>query len=144
MPEFAFDIVKQISVDLPNEPGSFAKLAEALASANVLIQGISVEAGYSVSRVHFVVDAGHIESAARVLAEQGEHESMKEILAVTILERKYGQIARIARILADAGINIDAIYLTSAAEGTKPTIYISATRESAQDVLARLESALSK
>lgn len=141
MSEFEFGIVKQISVDLANEPGTFAALTEALAADKVLILGISVESGHSVSRVHFVVDSP--QNAMQVLAEKGEHVSMKDVLSVTVLERKYGQIARIARVLADAEINIEAVYLTSAAEGTKPTIYISATRVSVEDVLKCLESKLS-
>ena len=141
MRDFAFNIVKQVSVDLANEPGTFASLTEALAEANLLIHGISVESGHSISRVHFVVN--RCDDAVRVLAERGEQVSTREILAVTILQRKVGQITHIARALADAGINIDTIYLTSAAEGTKPTIYISATRMSASEVMECLTSALS-
>ncbi len=141
MQEFAFTIVTQLSVDLANEPGSLASLTEALADAQVLIHGISVESGHSVSRAHFVVN--NSESAFAILEEQGEHVSKKDVLAVTILQRRVGQITRITRALADAHINIDTIYLTSAAEGTKPTLYISATRVPALEVMRCLEMMVS-
>ncbi len=140
MSEFSFNIVTQISVDLSNEPGTFATLTEYLAKANVIILGISVESGYSVSRVHFVVDKP--EDAVQVLEGEGERVETSSILAVTFLERKVGQITRIARALADKNINIETIYLTSAAEGTKPTIYISASRTSPEDVKQCLETAI--
>ncbi|MFZ2593188.1 MAG: hypothetical protein WAX38_00240 [Minisyncoccia bacterium] len=134
--EYAVKTVKQISVDLSNEPGTLAVFAESLTKASVLIEGISVESGHGVSRVHFVVDKPT--EATAVLTELGENVSIKEILSVTLLERKMGQIAKIARMLADAQINIDVIYLTSAEQGTHPTIYISASNASVTDVAARL------
>jgi hypothetical protein len=141
MSGFAFHIVKQISVDLANEPGRLAALIEALAEAQILILGISVESGHSVSRIHFVVDNSPDE-AVRVLAKLGENVSMEDVLAITILERKGVELMRITRVLADANINIETIYLTSAAEGTKPTVYISATRVPAEEVMKLLQVAL--
>jgi hypothetical protein len=137
MEEFSFTIVRELSVDLANEVGSFASLTEALAKAQVLIHGISVESGHSVSRVHFVVDNPN--AALSILEQEGERVSAKDVLAVTLLERRVGQITRIARALADAEINIDTIYLTSAAEGTRPTIYISGTRATPSEIRECLE-----
>jgi hypothetical protein len=104
----------------------------------VAIHGISVESGKGVSRVHFVVD--NPERALEVLTELGENVSMKEILAVTIVERKGGEISRLARKLADEQINIDVIYLTSAEKGSHPTIYLSASNASVHSVKALLDS----
>ncbi|MEN9560812.1 MAG: hypothetical protein RIQ56_85 [Candidatus Parcubacteria bacterium] len=140
MSEFALSTVRQINVDLVNEPGTFATLTETLSRAQVLIFGITVESGHRVSRVHFVVD--NTDAALDALRHSGEVVSENTVVAVTILERKVGQITRIARALSEAGVNIDTIYLTSAQEGTKPTIYISATNVSADEVLKCLQSAL--
>jgi hypothetical protein len=139
MREFAFNIVKQISVDLANESGSLATLMEGLLEVGVLVNGIMVDSGYSVSRVHFVVDKP--EAALEVLARYGERVSQKDVLAITILERKKGQVTRMTRALANAHINIDTIYLTSVGEGTRSTIYISPGRVSPQKVIECLESA---
>jgi hypothetical protein len=73
MEEFSFTIVRELSVDLANEVGSFASLTEALAKAQVLIHGISVESGHSVSRVHFVVDNPN--AALSILEQEGERVS---------------------------------------------------------------------
>jgi hypothetical protein len=135
-----FDIVtvKQISVDLSNEPGTLATFAEALARLEVTITGISVESGRGVSRVHFVTSDA--DAAVKVLTEIGENVSIKEILAVTITERKGGEIAKIARKLADEQINIEVIYLTSAEKGSHPTIYLSASNAGVSQVKALLAS----
>lgn len=136
--DFDITIVKQISVDLTNEPGTLAVFAESLSRRGAAIHGISVESGQGVSRVHFVVD--HTEHAIEVLTEIGENVSVKEILAVTIAERKGNEVARIARKLADEQINIDVIYLTSAEKGSHPTIYLSASNAGVHSVKALLTS----
>ncbi|MFM2414423.1 MAG: hypothetical protein RI911_116 [Candidatus Parcubacteria bacterium] len=136
--EYDIAIVKQISVDLTNEPGTLAVFAETLARSNVAIHGISVESGHGVSRVHFVVN--NTEKAIEVLTEIGENVSVKEILAVTINERKGGEISRIARKLADEQVNIDVIYLTSAEKGSHPTVYLSASNMGVHAVKALLST----
>jgi hypothetical protein len=136
MHEFDIAVVKQLSVDLTNEPGSLATMAEALTRVNVLIEGISVDSGKGVSRVHFVVDKP--EEGSKVLVQLGENVTEKEILSIVPQVRSMGQIAKIARVLADEQINVDVIYLTSAEKGTHPTIYLSASNVSAHDVAARL------
>jgi len=93
-------------VKLPNRPGELAKLTEALRQAKVNIRTISTESKSEIVRL--VTEDP--EKSRESLRKAGLEFSERNVLVAT-LEDKPGEIARISRSLADAGVNIDAAYM---------------------------------
>lgn len=99
----------ELSVLMPHRPGSLASLAEALGRAGVNIESIAAVPSGSTGDVRVVV--GDEMKARAALAGGGmEVRAAREVLAVDLPDRP-GELGRVARRLADAGINIDAVYV---------------------------------
>ena len=96
-------MAKQFVVQLKNEPGAMASLAEALAARGVDLRAIG--GGSMGDSGHVIMTTADDETANAVLVDGGyvfiEGES---ILAE--VDDKPGGMARLSRALADAGVNI--------------------------------------
>ena len=88
-------MAKQFVVQLKNEPGAMATLAESLAARGVDLRAIG---GGSMG------DSGH-ETAKAVLDERGYTYIEGESILAEV-DDKPGGMARLARALADANVNI--------------------------------------
>ena len=99
----------QLSIDLPNNPGSLARMTDMLRAAEVNIEALFCNEGSSKTAVHCVVNDP--ETAKMVLREVGDVRAT-EVLAIPI-KNKPGAIAHIARMCAGHQINIKHIYATS-------------------------------
>ena len=96
-------MANQFVVQLPNVPGSLADLAEELAAAQVDLRAIG---GGGIG------DSGHVifktadDEETRAILERGGYEFIEgESLLVEVDDRP-GGMARVARRLAEAGVNI--------------------------------------
>lgn len=115
--------VTQISVKLSNKPGELAVIAEALAAANVSIDGIGrTNSGGKTVTENLVVD--NVAKARKVLASRGKKVSTSEILKFSCADDRPGVIAAIARMLADAHINIENAFHASTGKGEKAVFYV--------------------
>jgi hypothetical protein len=96
-------MAKQFVVQLKNEPGAMATLAEALAERGVDLRAIG--GGSMGDSGHVIMTTADDETTKKVLDEGGytyvEGESI-----IAEVDDKPGGMARIARALADAGVNI--------------------------------------
>lgn len=96
-------MANQFVVQLKNEPGAMANLAEELAARNVDLRAIG--GGGLGNSGHVIMTTADDEATKRVLDEGGytyvEGESI-----IAEVDDKPGGMARIARALADAGVNI--------------------------------------
>lgn len=99
----------QLTIKLPNNPGSLARMTDVLRSADVNIDALFCNEGANDTAVNVVVDDP--ETAKMVLKDIADV-SATEVLAIPI-KNKPGSIAHIARMCAGAGINIRHIYATS-------------------------------
>ena len=105
----------EFSVRLANRPGMLAALAETLASAGVNIEALAAFGFDEEGLVRLIVNDAA--TARRALREAGLQATEREVLT-TVLENRPGSLAKMARQLADGGVNIDAVYLlNSRAEG---------------------------
>ncbi len=98
----------EFTIRIANRPGALAMLAEAMGGAGVNIEAL---AGFGIDGegvVHLIVDDEPTGRA--VLKRLGIRFTEREVLT-TILPHRPGALGAMARRLADAGINIDAIYL---------------------------------
>ena len=97
-----------LTVRVPDSPGSLAAMCEALGNAAVNVEGLF---GYpsEVGAVNHILveDAA---AARRALTGAGFEVSGERPMLVVDVPDRPGEIGRLARRLADAGVNIQLIY----------------------------------
>jgi hypothetical protein len=96
-------MAKQFVVQLKNEPGSMATLAEALAARGVDLRAIG--GGSMGDSGHVIMTTADDETAKAVLDEGGYVYIEGESILAEV-DDKPGGMARLSRALADAGVNI--------------------------------------
>jgi hypothetical protein len=96
-------MAQQFIVQLKNEPGALATLAEALAARGVDLRAIG--GGGLGEAGHVIMTTADDDTARRVLDEGGYTYLEGESLLAEVNDEP-GGMARIARRLADAGVNI--------------------------------------
>lgn len=100
-----------LTVHLKDEPGSLAAMGEALGAAHVNIEGICGFRCGGAGHVHLLVENG--DSAKRALNSAGfKVEDIRDVIVKDIVDRP-GELGGIARRLAEAGINLELLYLTA-------------------------------
>ncbi len=103
--------MKDLTVMLENRPGTLADMGDALGKAGINIDGICGFPceGRGVSHI-LVEDA---EGARRALEAIGlEVSGEREVLVVEV-ENRPGSLGETAKKLADAGVNVDLLYVAS-------------------------------
>jgi len=100
--------MKEFSVRLSNRPGMLAALAETLARAEGNIDALAAFGFDDEGMVRRIVEDA--DRARRALVEAGLAVTEREVLT-TVLEDRPGSLAKMTRQLANAGVNIDAVYL---------------------------------
>ena len=96
--------MKDLAIALENRPGALAEMGEALGAA-----GVSVEGGGVFGVAHFLVADAPAARAAldaagiRVMAEN-------DVLVQKLRQDEPGQLGKIARRMAEAGVNIEVQY----------------------------------
>jgi|WetSurMetagenome_2_1015567.scaffolds.fasta_scaffold750516_1 hypothetical protein len=98
----------EFTVRLANRPGMLAMLAERIASAGINLEALAAYSVGEEGNVHLMVDDAA--TARAVLRRAGLSFVEREVLATTLAHHP-GAVATMARRLADAGVNIEAIYL---------------------------------
>ena len=96
-------MAKQFVVQLKNEPGAMATLAEALAARGVDLRAIG--GGSMGDSGHVIMTTADDETAKAVL-EDGGYVYIEGESILAEVDDKPGGMARLARSLADAGVNI--------------------------------------
>lgn len=101
--------MKDLAIELENRPGALAEMGEALGRADVSVEGGGVFVANGVGVAHFLFQDGAaarcaLEAAGiRVLAE-------REVLVQRLRQGEPGQLGKISRRMADAGVNIEVQY----------------------------------
>ncbi len=96
-------MAKQFVVQLKNEPGAMASLAEALAARGVDLRAIG--GGSMEDSGHVIMTTADDETAKAVL-EDGGYSYIEGESILAEVDDKPGGMARLSRALADAGVNI--------------------------------------
>ena len=108
----------ELRVMLEDKPGSVATVAEALGKAGVNIEAMAgMPTGSGKGDIRLVVADGAKAKSALEAAGQKVDRS-REVLVVELAD-KPGELARTARALATAGINLDSVYLIGQSGGRK-------------------------
>jgi len=106
-----------LTIRVQSGPGGVAEVGEILGNAGINIDGVAGFDAGAQSVVHVLVNDGA--SAREALAGAGvECEPEREVEVVTIVDQP-GEMGRHLRRIADAGVDLDLIYL---ATGTRLVI----------------------
>lgn len=101
--------MKDLTVSMADRPGTLADVAEALGKAGVNIEGFCGFAAGGEGTGHVLVeDAGRARSA---IEGAGATVSGERDVLVLDVENKPGALGAVARRIADAGVNVEVIYV---------------------------------
>lgn len=101
--------MKDFTVQLTHRPGELARVATALSRHGVNIKSVAALAIGQQVLLRLIAD--DVESARAAL--EGANVRFEEHEVVTVLlENRAGELAGLAQRLADAGVNLQALYLT--------------------------------
>jgi len=101
--------MRDLTIALENRPGALAEVGEALQRGGVSVEGGGAFVVNNQGVAHFLVQDGAaarraLESAGiRVLEE-------REVLVQRLIQSEPGQLGKISRRIAQAGVNIEALY----------------------------------
>lgn len=101
--------MKDLSIALDNRPGALAEMGEALGAAGVSVEGGGVFVASGVGVAHFLVEDA---TAARAALEAAGIRvvGVSEVLVQKLRQDEPGQLGKIARRMAEAGVNIEVQY----------------------------------
>ncbi len=100
-----------LTVILENRPGTFADLGEALGNAGINIDGVCGFPAGGEGVVHLLVEDAA--GARRALEGAGlEVRAERDVVLVDVEDRP-GELGRVCRRMAEAGVNLDLIYTSN-------------------------------
>lgn len=101
--------MKDLAIALENRPGALAEMGEALGRAGVSVEGGGVFVSNGSGVAHFLFHDG--EAARAALEAAGIRVlQVNDVLMQKLSQTEPGQLGKIARRMADAGVNIEVQY----------------------------------
>jgi hypothetical protein len=97
----------ELSLRVPNKPGALAAVCQVLNDARVNILALDL---VSPGMLRLLVD-NHVNAAA-LLRDQHYQVDERDVI-YTVTSNDPGALARITRLLADAGVNVEYLYATA-------------------------------
>jgi len=99
----------EFAIRVSNKPGELARVATALSRYGVNIKSVSAQSAGGDATLHILPDSAEPTRAALTTSQIPFEES--EVVTV-LLENRAGELARVSQQLADARVNVHALYLT--------------------------------
>ena len=101
--------MKDLTILLENRPGALAEMGEALGRAGVSIEGGGAFVVNGEGVAHFLFEDG---AAARAALEAAGIRVLndREVLVQRLKQAEPGQLGKITRLMAEAGVNIETLY----------------------------------
>ena len=106
--------MKEFKISVRHKPGELARVAETLASRAVNIKAIASEAVEENAFLRVVTN--DINTTKKALDESGTKYTQNDILTVSLIDRP-GELAKVAKKLGRAKVNIESIYILGQKEG---------------------------
>jgi hypothetical protein len=101
--------MKDLAIELENHPGALAEMGEALGRAGVSVEGGGAWVVDGKGVAHFLVADGEAGRAA--LQKAGIRViDVRDVIIQRLNQAQPGQLGKIARRMADAGVNIEVQY----------------------------------
>ena len=104
-------MAQDLAIILTNQPGTLARVGEVLGSAGINIDGVVGMASGDEGELHILVaDAG---LAREALSDAGiECRGERDVEVLSVVDQP-GEMGRHLRRVADAGVNIDLVYIAT-------------------------------
>ena len=101
--------MRDLAIRLENRPGVLAEMGEALGQAGVSVEGGGAFVFDGKAIAHFLFEDGT--AARKTLEEKGiEVLADRAVLVQRLRQDQSGQLGKIARRMAEAGVNIEVMY----------------------------------
>ena len=101
--------MRDLTIELENRPGALARLGEALGRAGISIEGGGVFVHNGTGVAHFLFADGI--AARKALEAAGIHVvADREVIVQRLRQDEPGQLGKISRRMAQAGVNIEVMY----------------------------------
>jgi len=101
--------MRDLAIRLENRPGALAEMGEALGRAGVSVEGGGAFVVDGQGIAHFLFD--DTDAASKALEAAGiEVLAAREILVQKLRQDQPGQLGKISRMMANAGVNILVLY----------------------------------
>lgn len=104
-------MVKDLTVILQDRPGTLADMGEVLGKAGINIEGMCAIQCQDKGIIHILVEDSV--GARQALEAKGIEVTTEREVLVKELENRPGALGEVARKIADAGVNIELLYLTT-------------------------------
>lgn len=106
--------MKEFKVFVSDKPGELARVTEALSNAAVNIRAIASESKHDASFLRVVTS--DVQTTEKALTNAGLKFDLSEILTIDLLDRP-GELAKVAKRLSRAGINVHSLYILGSKNG---------------------------
>lgn len=126
--------MKEFKVFVNNKVGELARVTETLAAHAVNIKAIASGEGGGESGFLRIV-TGDVATSEKALRNAGLKYQVNEILTLELMDRP-GELAKIARRLARAGINVESIYILGSRLGKTEIAMVVNDFEKAKSIIA--------
>ena len=101
--------MNDLCIELDQQPGALARMGEVLGAKGLSVEGGGVWSVDGRATAHFLFEDGA--AAAHALREAGMVvHAVNDVLVQRLKQDVPGQLGKIARRMADAGVNIEAMY----------------------------------
>ena len=135
-PSLSIETATQLAVFLANRPGALARVCDALAKAEININALATSDTVDHTVVRMLVSDPT--KALMLLGEAGVLALETEVLMIETANQP-GVLAKIAERLAEAGVNIEYVYLAGGRDAEKGLIVLRPSDiEKAQSALEEL------
>ncbi|HTZ61814.1 MAG TPA: ACT domain-containing protein [Thermoplasmata archaeon] len=114
--------LRELSLSLPNRPGTLATIARTLAHARINVAALSVDSTATRGRVRLIVSDP--DRARSLLADAGFSADEREMIAVR-LEDRAGSFLQVLEALAKGKVNVQSVAILVAREGNQPLVALS-------------------
>jgi len=98
-------------IEVPNEPGALARVAAAISDAGVNIAAATCTGAADHADLHILVP--HAEAVRHALAITGQAITAQREVVVVEVDDMPGVLADLARKVANAGVNLDLVYVAT-------------------------------
>lgn len=124
--------VKELCFEMPNKVGLLSEITKPIAEAKVNINAICAYGMEGVA--HFMLTTSSNAKAKKALAPLGVAIEEKDVIEVEVSD-KPGELQRIAKKIADAGIDIEFMYATAGSGKKETCIFMTADNAKAIKVI---------
>lgn len=106
-------MTKDLTVSIQDRPGTLGRVAEALGKAGINIEGIGGFAVYNEAVAHLLLEDGDVARARDAIEAAGGNVEDERDVIVVDLEDRPGEFGRLARKIADSGVNLNLVYMAT-------------------------------